>query len=109
MHVRNVPPVFIQVELHVKHVRQSPDVQHVPKQRRHVPPVRVDIIYQVEHVRCVRVRSPIVPYVHQPQHVPHVLQDIIHQDRHVHYVPVRNVLLVMHPVESVQLVNQDII
>ena len=41
---------IIPMEPVVNYAIPSPDVQHVPKQRRHVRNVQVDIIYQVEHV-----------------------------------------------------------
>ena len=64
-----------------------------------------------EYVLSVLIQLIIVMYVHQQQnaqHVPiHIIQRIM--ELVVHYVHRRNVHHVMHQVESVQHVKQDII
>ena len=61
------------------------------------------------HVRNVQIQLPIVIYVHQERNVRPVQVNIIQVDQHVHYARVNIVRHVMHQVESVRHVNQDII
>ena len=63
------------------------------------------------HVRSVQIQLIIVISVHQEPNVRHVQIHIIQRimEPVVHCVHQRNVLLVMHQVEYVQHVKQDII